>query len=224
MHGTNEPAKFTMSLAQLLTSNGDSVQLGLEIPSEEMTKFLIKYSDTSIYSSEFFSKEAIDGRENYVWAQLIATLNKNRNVKIFFFDVNKEDYKISDNRDSLMYIKIKKQIQKYPEWKLITLSGNIHNMLQPYKDIKTMACYLKSDKELSISDKLCSINHLYTSGAMYNNIGKGLELTEIKNLNSIYSKSVSYDNYLLLYSDAGLRNYSGIFYTKYVTAAKIINK
>lgn len=220
MHGTLEPAKFTINLAQLLTHNGDSVQLGLEIPDEKMRRFTSEYSDSSIYLSEFFMNRAIDGRESYSWVELISALNKNKRVKLFFFDVNKEDYKISDNRDS----KIKKQIQRYPHWKTITLSGNIHNMIKPFRENNTMGCYLIADLELNLSDKLCSINHCYNSGTMHNNTGKGLELRKIANINSIYSSSVDYENYLLLHPSSESESYTGIYYTRYVTAAKIINK
>lgn len=223
MHGTNEPANFTVKLSQLLTENGDSVQVGLEIPSEEMTIFLNEHSDSSIYSSEFFSKSAIDGRENYAWAELISTLNKNKKVKLFFFDINNRDYKVSGNRDSLMYIKIKDQIQKYPNWKTLTLSGNIHNMIKPFRGNNTMGCYISTDRELNLSDKLCSINHCYNNGTMYNNVGNGLELREVKNLDSVYA-SVNYENYLLLYSKSKSESYTGIYFTRYVTAAKIINR
>lgn len=37
MHGTKEPAKFVIDLARLFTGMGDSVQVGLEIPSAKMT-------------------------------------------------------------------------------------------------------------------------------------------------------------------------------------------
>ncbi len=224
MHGTIEPAKFTIGLAQVLTRNGDSVQLGLEIPAEEMAKFISEHSDSSIYSSEFFMKRAIDGRENYAWAELISTLNKNKKVKLFFFDINKKDYKVSGNRDSLMYIKIKNQIQKYPNWKIITLSGNIHNMIKPFRGNNTMGCYIINDHELNLSDKLCSINHCYNSGTMYNDVGNGLELRQIQNFNSIYSTSVDYENYLFLYPKTKAENYNGIYFTRYVTAAKIVNE
>src|SRR5258706_11711680 len=39
MHGTNESAPFTNGLANLFTSKGDTVSLGLEIPSAEMKQF-----------------------------------------------------------------------------------------------------------------------------------------------------------------------------------------
>jgi len=163
MHGTNEPANFLTSLIKLFTDKGDSVQIGLELPSEEMKKFLAEKSDSSVYSSDFFTKKPIDGRESHPWAEIIVTVNKIKNAKIFFFDENKQDREISNNRDSLMYVNIKKQMLKNPKWKTITLSGNIHNMLLPLNGANKMAYYLKTDKELKLTDNICSINHRYKS-------------------------------------------------------------
>lgn len=222
MHGANEPAAFVMGLAKLLADNGDSVQVGLEIPTGEMTKFLIEHSDSSIYAADFFSKPALDGRESYAWAELISRLNKNNRVKLFFFDTNEEDFKTSNNRDSLMYIKVKNQIQKNPKWKTITLSGNIHNMIQPFKGGNTMASFLCIDKELAISDKTCSLNHRCKSGERINNIGNGLELRTVNSPDSDFSKAVDYENYLYLLPSALVDRYNGIYFTRYVTAAKMV--
>ncbi len=156
------------------------------------------------------------------WVEIIRTFNQIKNVKLFFFDTNKADFAISMNRDSLIYIKIKKQIQINPGWKTITLSGNIHNMLLPYRDKNTMAYYLKTDKELNFSDKICSINHRYESGTMFNNSGNGIELRQVTSPNSDYSTSVDYDSYFLLLSQKFTDSYNAIYFTKKVTAAKMV--
>ena len=53
MHGSNEPAQFVSGLTELLTSKGDSVQVGLEIPLSKMSNFLSLHTDSSIYTSDF---------------------------------------------------------------------------------------------------------------------------------------------------------------------------
>src|SRR3954468_17445873 len=40
MHGSNEPAQFVKALAKLFSEKGDSVSVGMEIPSEQMNVFL----------------------------------------------------------------------------------------------------------------------------------------------------------------------------------------
>src|SRR5689334_18537352 len=88
MHGTNESAPFVKGLANLFTSKGDSVSVGLEIPPMLMTTFLSRSTDSSIYASDFFSQPAVSGKESVPWAALISALNKNKKVQLFFFDVN----------------------------------------------------------------------------------------------------------------------------------------
>lgn len=223
MHGTNEPAKLVIGLTELLTNIGDSVQVGLEIPSDQMTKYLELHLNSNIYSSDFFAKNSTDGRASFAWAEVISKLNTNTKVRIFFYDINKGECKNTDDRDSAMYLKIKNEIKGHPKWKTITLSGNIHNMLLPYKEKTKMALYLSKDIELNISDNICSLNHYYQSGTMLNNTGNGLELHQVNNSTSNYSKAVDYDNYLLLFPVNIVDRYNGIYFTRNVTAAKMVS-
>jgi hypothetical protein len=223
MHGMNEPAKFIIGLAKLLNLHKDSVQVGLEIPAEQMSAFLNQSSDSSIYKSDFFTKEPLYGLESFAWAEIILSLNKMNNVKLFFYDQNKEDTKISANRDSLMYLKIKDQIKKNPGWKTITLSGNIHNMIQPFNGQTKMALYLKKDSELNLGNKLCSLKHQYKDGQMINNMGDGLKLRPANAASSDYSTAVNYDGYLLLLPQNFIDRYNGIYFTRNVTAAQMVN-
>jgi len=223
MHGTNEPAKFVIGLTELMTNKGDSVQVGFEISTDQMTEFLHNHSDKSISSSDFFSKNSLDGRASFAWAEAISRLNKNPNVNIFFYDVNDGESKTFDDRDSIMCLKIKNKIKEHPSWKTVTLSGNIHNMLLPYKGKTKMALYLSNDKELNISAKICSLNHYYQSGTMLNNTGNGLEMHQIDNQDWDYAKLVDYDNYLFLFPINMTDSYSGIYFTRKVTAAKLVN-
>ncbi len=130
MHGTNEPAQFVTGLANLLANKGDSVSVGLEIPSEQMADFIASRTDSSIYQSYFFHVLPIlDGRQCFAWAGVIAHLKNNPRVQLFFFDVNTKEEKKYD-RDSIMYLHIKEQIQLHPKWKVVTLSGNAHTMIR----------------------------------------------------------------------------------------------
>ena|ERR1039457_5464302 len=222
MHGTNEPAKFVMGLARLFSSRGDNVQIGLEIPPAKMTKYLNHPTDSSIYSSDFFAEKSTDGRASQAWAEVISRLDKNPEIHIFFFDVNNGECKSPGERDSLMYLKIKNKIEDHPNWKTITLSGNMHNMILPYKEKTKTALYLARDKELNLSGRICCLNHQYGSGTMLNNTGNGLELHPVDNSFSDYSKAVDEENYLLLFQANDNNRYNGVFYTRTVTAAKML--
>lgn len=62
MHGSNESPRFVLSLADLLVKRGNYVQVGLEIPSEQMKTYLSSLTDSSIYHSDFFVHKRLDGR------------------------------------------------------------------------------------------------------------------------------------------------------------------
>jgi outer membrane protein OmpA-like peptidoglycan-associated protein len=221
MHGTNEPAAFVTGLAELFTRYSDSVQVGFEIPPDQMREFLKLKTEHSIYSSDFFLHGFNDGRSSDAWAKAIAILTKNTRVRIFFYDINTAESKTGNDRDSLMYVKIKEEIKAHPKWKTITLSGNIHNMLLPYKGENKTAAYLYNDPELKLKHKLCSLNHNYQNGTMLNNIGKGLELRQVNMGESPYSKLSNSDNFLYTYKNDPLNTYTGIFFTKNITAATL---
>ena len=222
MHGTNEPANFLIGLTELFANYGDTVQVGFEIPSEQMTNYLQTLKDSSVFQSDFFANNSTDGRASIAWANAITQLTKNSRVQIFFYDINKSEGKNIQSRDSLMYLKIKKRISDHPNWRTITLSGNIHNMRLPFREKLTAAYYLCNDKELNLTDKICTLNHFYQNGTMLNNIGNGLELRQVDNSPSVYSETFNFNNYLYLYTT--VNTYNGIFFTKTVTASELTNK
>ena len=224
MHGTIEPANFVVSLAELLTKNANHVQIGLEIPSDLMKKYTNDRLDDNIFSSDFFARKSDDGRASFAWANVIAKLNDNPRVEIFFYDINEGDTKDIKERDSVMYVKVKRRIQERPTWTTITLSGNVHNMLLPYKNKSKMGRYLHQDKDLNIADKILSFNHVYGEGSMLNNFGDGLRLHKTDDSGSNYAKAVSYENYLILFPPNDKMNYTGFYFTRMVTAARLVSE
>lgn len=219
MHGTNEPANFLIGLTELFANHGDTVQVGLEIPSELMTAYNRLLTDSSVFQSDFFLNSFDDGRATIAWASIITRMTRNSRVQIFFYDINNNESRDFQNRDSLMYIKIKQKIIEHPNRRTITLSGNIHNMRLKFRDKLTAAYYLCNDKDLNLIDKICTLNHYYQSGTMLNNIGNGLELRQVNNNPTVFSETFDFDNYLYLYPTAN--TYNGIFFTKNVTASKL---
>jgi hypothetical protein len=213
MHGTNESAPIVGGLVDLLTSKGDSVLVGLEIPPALMARFISSPTDSNIYQSEFFHDPPfMDGRESYPWADLISSLNKNPGVKIIFFDVNSGEGKIYD-RDSLMAGKIEAQFKRHSNWKIVTLSGNYHNRIS---NPASMVSVLKRN----IPAKICSLNIEYKEGTcMANFSGEGFKKKELGSYPSVYNSTDGYDRYLLLYRANSNYDYSGIYYTRYITAA-----
>ena len=163
MHGTNEPAEFLIGLAELFAKNGEFIQVGLEIPKDQMQTFLTEHTEESIVNSSFFSNNLFDGRASIAWANAIARLDKNPLISVFFYDIDSSQNFTVESRDSIMYLNIKEQLEKYPTWRTITLSGNIHNMLVPFREQKTMTSFLINDTTLKINNELCSLHHDYVS-------------------------------------------------------------
>jgi hypothetical protein len=224
MHGTNESARFVMSLAELFIKKGCFVQIGLEIPSEQMKKYLSSPTDNNIYSSDFFTNRCYDARACFAWADLIAKLHDNHNVEIFFYDINAGDTKNIDDRDRLMYLKIKKRIQLHPTWKTITLSGNIHTMLLPYNGKTKMALYLRDDKALNMANKILPIVHIYATGTIWDNSDNSLRLYQVDHAGSLFAKTVDYENYLFLYPQYVKMTYGGVYFTRKITASNLVSK
>jgi hypothetical protein len=225
MHGTNEPAQLLAALAQMFAAKGDSVQVGFEIPADQMAAFRDQHTAESVFTSNFFAKPAFkDGRSSVAWANAIAVLAGKPTVEIFFYDINSDDSKTED-RDSLMYLKLKKQYLRHPGWKMLTLSGNIHNMSSPQEQLgrNTMASFFKQDPALHLGTKICSLNHYYQKGSCRANFGKGLEERPLDRAENDFDRA-GFEQYILLVSATSPYPYSGFFYTKQVTPAKMVNE
>ncbi len=208
MHGTSEPAGFVLSLTNLFTRKGIHVQVGIEIPSDQMERYLSNPTDSNIYYSDFFAHKRLDDRASLAWANLIARVRDNVKAEIFFFDINTGEIANIMQRDSLMYLKIKKRIQLHPTWMTITLSGNIHNMLLPFNGEPKIGIYILRDNDLNMKNKTLSINHIYPTD----------------HTNPFFEHLVGYENYLYLYPRDANLNFSGIYFTSKCTFSHLISK
>ncbi|MBL7690713.1 MAG: hypothetical protein JNM41_03905 [Flavipsychrobacter sp.] len=219
MHGTKEPAQFVVGLAKLFADKGDSVSVGLEIPESKMAAFLAAHTDSSLCESEFFKNfSVLDGRQSFAWAGAISHLKNNPRVQLFFFDIN-ENVKISD-RDSLMYVNIRKQAQLHPSWRVITLSGNAHTIAAP-EERKT-ASYLKQDKELNLSGRLCTIGNYYQQGVCNANFGHGIELRKLGRPINDFDTTFDFERYFLLMSPKTTYPYTAMYYTKNLSPSEMV--
>ena len=220
MHGTNESAPFVNGLVNLFVAHGDSVQVGFEIPPALMTEFISKRNDSSVYASTFFRNPPfLDGKETVAWANLIATLNRNAKVHMFFYDANAGEAHL--DRDSLMYAKIKAQCLPYKNRRTILLGGNYHNRLD---DAANTVGHLNADKDIAAHTKVCSLNNEYLEGTANANFGHGLEVKRLGHPSTDFDTAMPCDLYFLLFPTPNNYPYNGFFYTRYITAATTINK
>lgn len=217
MHGTMEPAQFVEGLVKVFTRNGKKVALGLEMPEAEMKTFIKNPNEENLRSAKFFQKPNEYGMNGMNWLELIQGVFQDPSVELFYFDNN-----TVENRDSSMYLDIKQQYNKFPDHIFITLSGNIHNRMGGFRDMKTMALYLKEDPEIFPVEKIASINHQYGGGTMMNNVGNGLELRTFEWQESLYNSIVDFKMYFSEQVITSKEAYNFFLYTDMVSHASPI--
>ncbi|MBL0104538.1 MAG: hypothetical protein IPP51_12735 [Bacteroidetes bacterium] len=223
MHGINESAQFVGGLIDLFTESGDSVLLGMEIPSQYMKSFLAEGTDSSVYASDFFSNLSWrDGRQSTAWADLIVKAHRLRKCKVFFFDINDSDGKDVD-RDFVMYKNIKAQCERNQNFRIITLSGNYHNPTKSPEE-KTMGYYVAHDSMLVQQSALCSLNIYFIKGQMRNDSGNGLELKSLDKGDDIFTKTLSWDYFIMMANPKKSYPYTGIYFVKTITAAAMVKE
>lgn len=171
MHGSREPVTFMLQTALALAEK-HRVKVGFELPA------LDRNTSKSSTTGNGFSSDLSDGRPSDAWLKAFTELKKTKNADVFFFDVVPNDPR---DRDSVMFLNLLAQRHKDSTAIIITIGGNVHNRLQPYKDQKTMAWYL----DRYTGEKLLCVNHRYDHGSMYNARGDSTTLHEVKDAGGV---------------------------------------
>ncbi|MFT4733969.1 MAG: hypothetical protein ACI9DJ_000176 [Algoriphagus sp.] len=83
-------------------------------------------------------------------AHRITASNSDPKIHITFFATPICD----DSHDSVMYVNIKRALQKHSNWTILTLTGKLHNKLITYKGEKKMTLYLSEDFTLGSKKNL----------------------------------------------------------------------
>ncbi len=205
MHGTKEPAEFLVYLAKLFTNKQRKVIVGIEIPEGSMTKFTERQDSIGLVESAFFSLKGSDGRNSEAWFKAINECNKLK-VSFCFLDAYP---------DTLKYDHMMACYTSDTNAVVLTLTGNVHNKLVPYKGEKQMGSYLKQ----RFGNKVFSINHIYNEGTMYNLNSEGLQVHSFPPTNDVFTTSTNYSNYFLLNIFNTGPDYSAYYYTRVVTAS-----
>lgn len=220
MHGTNEPAEFAYGLCNLITKSEKNVVLALEIRSSQMNNLSDEMSITQLKELDFFRRENFDGRNGVSMLNLIYKSNQNERIILKFID---NPYP-SSTRDSSMYTEIRNIHNKYPNTKIVTLTGNVHNSLIPIFDKERIGGYLLKDSVNFDSKKIMSINHVFSEGTMFNNDGTGIKITTIEREDNTYNSTLSHNMFLYKKLPEKQNEYTHILYTDKVTASGKIEK
>ncbi len=219
MHGTNEPAAFVLGLAKLISKKEGKVVLAMEIQSSEIDIYGKKITTENLLKTKLFTRENIDGRNGQAWFNLIAEASRVNGLSIVYIDNN-----TVQPRDSSMYLDVKYCKETFPNTKIITLTGNIHNILKPYVGEHKLGSYLMNDTVLFNPQKIMSINHMYKSGTMMNSNGKGIELRTVEGKDSFLNKTIATKKYLCKNIFESQNNYTHFLYTESVSHSDKVRK
>jgi hypothetical protein len=220
MHGTTEPAEFAYGLCELIAKHEGSVIMAMEIPASLMNNLSDEMSISELKELDFFRGKNFDGRNGIAWLDLVYKGIKNDGIILKFID---NPYP-SSTRDSSMYREIRNIHNKYPNTKIVTLTGNVHNSFKPLFDEVRIGGYLLKDSVNFDSKKIMSINHVFSEGEMMNSDGTGLQLRVIEREENIYNTTLSYEMFISKIFPKEQNRCTHILYTDKVTASGIIEK
>ena len=213
LHGTNEPVRLALALADGLARRGDTVLLGFEIPEAQLGAYPAERTAAALAASPFFKGSTDDGRGNRAWYDALLRAGNNPRLHPFFFDPGSVP-----GRDSLMAMAILRARAQHPTWKVVTISGNIHNRRTGYKGDRCAAGYLELLAP-ELAGRLATINIAFAEGSMRANTGNGVQVQRLDNRDSDFAKAAPSSLYLLLYP-RGTFAYDGIFFVRKLTAAE----
>jgi hypothetical protein len=217
MHGTKEPPEFAQGVVETLLSQQRPVILGLEAVGTKADVF-IKASQLDSLKAYWKKLFLMDGRHNSSWLDLVWRYHRNPNVTVVLFDQTDEQIpRLS--RDRSMAENLIQALKKQPDAVLVTLSGNIHNRLQPFNETETMGYFLRSLPHAPFKpEQILSVTHFYGAGTMMNSQGNGLQLHQVPDRSGEFSSAVPYQSYFLI-TDL-FPSVNALLFTRTVTAAE----
>ncbi|MEM1326369.1 MAG: hypothetical protein AAGI23_10465, partial [Bacteroidota bacterium] len=220
MHGTTEPAEFAYGLCNLITKSEKKVVLAMEIRASLMSNLSDDMSISELKELDFFRRKNFDGRNGVAWLDLVYKSIQNEKIILKFID---NSYP-SSTRDSSMYMEIRNIHNSYPNTKIVTLTGNVHNSFVPRFDKVRIGGYLLRDAVHFDAKKVMSINHVFSEGNMLNSDLTGLKMRTIEREENIYNTTLSHEMFLCRKFPKTQNHYTHILYTDKVTASAIIKK
>jgi hypothetical protein len=119
-----------------------------------------------------------------------------------------------------MYVNIRNVLLSNPNSTVITLSGNIHNLLGRYNGAHTFGNYLYNDTLLNMKDRICSFVHHYQKGAMFNRAleDTAAHISKVNYPNSLYANACGYQNYIVQFPVI-TNGYNAVLFTRKLTAS-----
>jgi len=128
LHGTCEAPQLFLGLVKLVARRHTAPPVvALEIPSSEqglIDRYLASGDESVLRSSVFFKSEIKDGRSSEAMAKLLSQLRAEKKTAVCCFDSLAATS--PQERDAKMAQNLRLCAEKFPNSKLLVLSGNVH--------------------------------------------------------------------------------------------------
>jgi len=227
MHGSVEPPLAVTGLAKVLKARSEKVAVALEIWQDQQTLIdgYMKTGDKRLLeASPFFTSQYQDGRRSQAMVALLESL-RGQDIPVICFDPESGTGPMLDNqlRNTGMAMNLAIAAVKYPDRKLLVLTGNYHSMVTEATmatgEKISPAAYLLSRLEgtpLTSEDILAlRVRQAGGSGWMCTpECGVHYFPEEV----SSYSQAVDYSAYVLL-DDAIYDGHQGTLFVRTLTAS-----
>lgn len=215
MHGSQEGPRLFLGLVRLISQHHTSPPVvALEIPTTEqraIDRYLATGDDAVLRASPFFKSEIKDGRSSVAMVQLLSQLRTEKLAAVLCFDSVAAT--TPQERDTAMAQNLKRFAKKYPDAKLIVLSGNIH--AKRADGVEWDPKYRPAAFELSQSlDSLVTFDLAFESGTIWALTEKGF--AEMKVRGERWPGSASHDIKLFPERTDG---YDGAIFTRTLTGS-----
>ena len=128
MHGTREAPELFLGLVRLVSRQDRTPPVvALEIPTTEQAaidRYLASGDEAILRSTGLFKSQIKDGRSSVAMQRLLSRLRSEKKAAVTCFD--SATAQSPQERDTAMAQNLTRCARKYPDAKLIVLSGNIH--------------------------------------------------------------------------------------------------
>jgi hypothetical protein len=215
MHGTREAPQLFLGLVRLVSSHHAAPPVvALEIPTTEqraIDRYLANCDDAVLRSSAFFRSEVKDGRSSVALVQLLSRLRTEKKATVFCFD--SAVAKTPQERDTAMAQNLRRCAKRFPDAKLVVLSGNVHARIVEGTswDPTYRPAAFELNKQLG---SVVSFTLVYEAGTMWARTENGFGEQKVKG----ERWSGTTPHYITLYSQRA-RGHDGAIFTRTLTGS-----
>lgn len=215
MHGTCEAPELLLGLVRLVSSHTAAPPVvALEIPTTEqhaIDRYLASGDESVLRSSAFFNSKVKDGRSSAAMVRLLSRLRTEKKASVFCFDSALP--LTPQERDTAMARNLLWCAKKFPDAKLVILSGNVHARVAvgtSWDPTYRPAAY-ELNKQLG---SVVSFNLVYESGEIWALTSSGFGKHKVNG----HRWSGTASHYITLYSQR-TRGHDGAIFTRTLTAS-----